>query len=88
MDSQLVSICRGQEGLDRCSHGPKLGIWLTVRDAPGQLELAAALHLPKYEQYVAAFLGEHAHAVDLSRLDARSAAMLRGARKLQKAVII
>ena len=83
VDSRLVSICRGQEGLDRDGSDRKLGIWLTVRDAPGQLELAAALHLTEYEQYVAAFLGEHAHAVDLSRLDARAAAMLRGARKLK-----
>ena len=53
--------------------------WLTVLDAPGQFELAHRLHLTSYEAHVGQFLGRHARKVDLTRLDARSAAILEGA---------
>ena len=56
--------------------------WLTVLDAPGQHELARRLHLASYEAHVGRFLGRHAHEVDLSRLDASTAAILEGARDL------
>ena len=58
--------------------------WLTVQDAPAQHQLARKLGLGKYEALVGRFLGRHAHAVDLTRLDPCFAAMLQGARLMQK----
>ena len=54
--------------------------WLTVLDAPGQHQLASRLHLTSYEAHVGRFLGRHAHQVDLTRLDASTAAVLEGTR--------
>ena len=54
--------------------------WLNVLDAPGKLQLARRLRLTSYEAHVGRFLGRHARKVDLTRLDASTAAILEGAR--------
>ena len=58
--------------------------WLTVQDAPAQHQLARKLGLAKYEGLVGRYLGRHARDVDLTRLDPSFAAMLQGARLMQK----
>ena len=89
VDSQLVRVCQGgagSEGTSAKSKALKLDeeVWLTVGEAPAQLQLAADLHLACYEAHVASFIGEHAHAIDLEALDSRMAAVLRGARKIRR----
>ena len=56
--------------------------WVNVGDAPAQLRLARELQLPEFEAHVGLFMGMHAPAVDLKRLDAGTAAILQGAQLL------
>ena len=81
VDSMMVTKCT-PEVEDKA--GNAAGAWLTIQDAPAQHQLARKLHLGQYEALVGRFLGKHAHAIDLTRLDASYAAMLQGARLMQK----
>ena len=56
----------------------------TVKNAPTQHQLARRLQLVQFELHVARFLGSYPNAVDLSKLDPGTAAVLEGARQACK----
>ena len=74
-DNSLVAACKGEDFA-----------LLGVREAPAQLQLARDLNLDKLEIHLAYTMGKHAHRLDLTALDAVTAAMLKGATELYKSV--
>ena len=78
-DSCLVRKCSTQDAA-----ASNEGEWMNVQRAPAQLQMAQDLALDGFEAHCAQFMGAHAHAVDLSKLDARTAALLKGAARRGK----
>ena len=78
-DESLVKLCH-TKGAD--AYG-QLSLMNTLR-APAQFQLAQDLALPQFEHHAGVFIGRHAHDVDIRKLDARSAALLSGARELPR----
>ena len=79
VDTALVWACETQA--DSCGDPCQapLGIWLSAGNAPALCQLAQELHLPAFQRHVAFFLGKHADQVNLDKLEACTAALLRGA---------
>ena len=80
-DSSLVKLCDTKD-----ADASKASAQMNVARAPAQFQFAQDLGLSQLQSHIAEFMGAHAHALDLSAVDACSAALLRGIRRLPKLV--
>ena len=78
VDKSLVRVCGVNQLLPRIPTAADA--WLTTADAPAELQLAQQLHLTRYEDLVGRFIGRHAAAIDINRVNPSLAAVLKGAR--------
>ena len=59
------------------------GAWLSAPNAPARHKLARQLHLASVEDHIAGYLALHAHEIDICKVDAGIAGILRGVCKLR-----
>ena len=82
VDKYLVKASGVEEDVARSTDEDNA--WLTLANAPRQHQLVLQLQLTSYRDHVGRFMGRHAHDVDLSSVEAGTAAVLRGARLMMK----
>ena len=85
VDGLLLAACAAEQKLiPGCSDIPEAqaAAWLNVQDAPALFVWAGKLHLSKTQAHLAEYMVQHAPMIDVSKLDATSAAFLRGAQAL------
>ena len=78
-DSALVKLCSTKD-----ADASNTCVQMNLDRAPAQFQFARDTACLGFQEHVGRFMGAHAHALDLSKLDARSAALLKGACRLPR----